>query len=86
MTTPTYIKQLFTMLEDEYSVDYYQELDMEYVIFDCFILNGFCIKIDRLPVDDLSKEDMSILVNSVRDLYITLNNKWRELGHEGYPV
>lgn len=83
---PTYIRELLKQLHNEYSVDYYHELDMEHVICDCLILNGFCIKIDRLDIDVLPPEDMAVLVNSVRDMYITLNNKWKELGHEGYPV
>lgn len=84
--TPSYITELYNALNNEYAVQYYEEYDGEYTMCDCFILNGFCIKIDRLPVKELSKEDMNILLNSIRDIYIILVEKWKELGHEDNPV
>lgn len=83
---PKYVTDLYELLNDDYNVQYFEEYDGEYTVCDCFILNGFCIKIDRLPVKELSHEDMHILLNSIRDIYIILVEKWKELGHENNPV
>ena len=83
---PTYARELYDLLVAEYSVRYYEERAGEYTYCDCFILNGFCIKIDRLDIDELSPADMTILMNSVRDLYTVLVEKWEELGHDSLSV
>lgn len=73
---PTYVKDLYKKLLTEYSVKYYEERTGEYTYCDCFILNGFCIKIDRLDIDILSQEDMCILTNSIRDIYNILRKDY----------
>ena len=76
-----YLEELYEKLSAEYSVTYYTELSGEHVLHDCFILNGFCIKLDRLDVDTLSSEDMVILLNAIHDTYKMLIKEWEALGH-----
>lgn len=77
---PQYIRDLWNLLEQEFTVRYYEERVGDTLYLDCLILNGFCIKIDRLPVDKLSAKNMNILVNSVRDIYVVLNQEMEKLG------
>lgn len=63
---PFYIYTLLDKLHSEYSeVDYYLETDNEYTLTDCFICDRICIKVDRLPLDNLSHHDMTLLFDSI---------------------
>lgn len=70
---PPYVKQLIQALAEEYTVQYYQESLGHTILSDCFVLNNFCIKVDRLEgLDQLSQEDFNILLNAIRDMYVVL--------------
>lgn len=76
-----YTKQLYEVLSAEYSVEYYTELDGEHVLHDCFVLNGFCIKIDRVNLtEELPPDQLNILLSSIRDLHTVLISKAEEMG------
>lgn len=78
---PEYIQQLITVLSEYYTVEYYIE-QCGNNITDCFILNSFCIKYDRIPEikHQLSQANLRILVNSVHDTYMVLTDYAKELG------
>ncbi|MDD5417140.1 MAG: hypothetical protein PHU12_04155 [Candidatus Aenigmarchaeota archaeon] len=78
---PEYIKQLISALSEHYLVEYYIE-QWDTTVFDCFILNGFCIKINRMSEiqHTISQSNLRILINAIQDIYTVLIEQAKELG------
>lgn len=69
---PQYCWDIFdTLRRRGYEIHYYVET-CEDIMIDCFIIDGFLIKLDRVPVDTLSHKDFYSLIDEIEKLLDTM--------------
>ena len=79
---PPYNMDILNKLGETHKIHYYIEESGNYIT-DCYIIDGFLIKLNRFPkIITITEEDLNVLIEAIEDLLKQLKTIAINWGHD----